>query len=86
MRSKEELNELKTAYESLTAKLQELTEDELSIVTGGVCPEEHNIMLTGALSGNIANGSGGGVYNEGNFKLQTYRKEIGSSVAGDGSI
>ena len=67
MRSKEDLNELKKAYESLTAKLQELTEDELSIVTGGVGPEEHNIMLTGDFTGNTANGSGGGVYNEGKF-------------------
>ena len=36
-------------------------------LTGGSCPEEHNIMLTGDFTGNYANGSGGGVYNEGKF-------------------
>ena len=41
MRSEKELNELKTAYETLIAKLRELSEDELSIVTGGVGPEEN---------------------------------------------
>ena len=34
-KTKEELNELKNEYETLTVKLQELSEDELSIVTGG---------------------------------------------------
>ena len=36
MKSKEELNELKEEYQSLTIKLRELTDDELKIVTGGV--------------------------------------------------
>ena len=36
-------------------------------LTGGSCPEEHNIMLTGDFTGNSANRSGGGVYNEGKF-------------------
>ena len=34
-KTQEELNELRTEYETLNNKLQELTEDELSIVTGG---------------------------------------------------
>ena len=34
-KTKEELNELKAEYNALTAKLQELTEDELIQVTGG---------------------------------------------------
>ena len=36
MKTKEELNELKTECKTLTAKLKELTEEELTIVTGGV--------------------------------------------------
>ena len=36
MKTKEELNELKNEYETLTTKLQELSEDELDEVTGGV--------------------------------------------------
>ena len=36
-------------------------------LTGGSCPEEHNIMLTGDFTGNYTNGSGGGVYIEGKF-------------------
>lgn len=36
-------------------------------LTVSSCPEEHNIMLTGDFTGNHANGSGGGVYNEGTF-------------------
>ena len=35
MKTKEELNQLKTEYEALNTKLQELTEDELKQVTGG---------------------------------------------------
>ena len=31
----EELNELKKEYETLTAKLKEISDDELKIVTGG---------------------------------------------------
>ena len=34
-KTKEELNELKNEYETLNNKLKELSEDELSIVTGG---------------------------------------------------
>lgn len=37
MKTKEELNELKIEYESLSRKLAELTDDELEQVTGGVC-------------------------------------------------
>lgn len=35
MKTQEELNQLKQEYESLTAKLSELSEDELNQVTGG---------------------------------------------------
>ena len=34
-KTKEELNQLKNEYESLTSKLKELTEDELEAVCGG---------------------------------------------------
>ena len=34
-KTKEELNNLKQELETLTTKLQELTEDELKLVTGG---------------------------------------------------
>ena len=34
-KTKEKLNELKNEYETLNNKLKELSEDELSIVTGG---------------------------------------------------
>ena len=35
-KTKEELNQLKQEYETLTNKLKELSEDELMIVTGGI--------------------------------------------------
>lgn len=35
-KTKEELNILKTEYETLTSKLKELNEDELMQVTGGI--------------------------------------------------
>ena len=35
MKTKEEINQLKTEYETLTTKFQELTEDELKFITGG---------------------------------------------------
>ena len=80
----EELNALKVEVETVIKKLAELTDEELTQVSGGLvpipnwrgsviglaggsCPEEHNIMLTGDFTGNCANGSGGGVYNEGKF-------------------
>lgn len=37
-KTQEELNVLKKEYETLTTKLQELTEDELKLVTGGTAP------------------------------------------------
>lgn len=35
-KTKEELNELKMEYETLSTKLKELTEDELKLVVGGI--------------------------------------------------
>ena len=35
MKTKEELRELKSEYEKLSAKLNELSEEELDLVTGG---------------------------------------------------
>ena len=37
MKTKEELNKLKEQYETLNNKLKELSDDELKIVTGGLC-------------------------------------------------
>lgn len=36
VKTQDELNQLKTEYETLTTKLQELSEDELKVVTGGL--------------------------------------------------
>ncbi len=63
-KTKQELEEIRSRVEKLSAALQELTEDELSTVLGGtdidtrkdlyeniilgVSPEEHNIMLNNA--------------------------------------
>ena len=44
-KTKDELNRLKKEYEELKIKLNELDSDELEKVTGGVNPDEHNIML-----------------------------------------
>lgn len=38
MKTKEELNQLKEEYNALTAKLKELSDDELKQVTGGGSP------------------------------------------------
>ena len=38
MKTKEELNKLKTEYAAMNEKLAELTEEELELVTGGVFP------------------------------------------------
>lgn len=38
MKTSEELNDLKEEYERLSKKLEELSEDELKEVTGGVRP------------------------------------------------
>ena len=35
-KTQEELNQLKTEYETLNNKLKELTEEELNMVTGGI--------------------------------------------------
>lgn len=35
-KTKEELNQLKTEFETLTSKLKGLTEDELKFVSGGI--------------------------------------------------
>ena len=36
-KTQEELKELKTEYETLNNKLKELSDDELKVVTGGLC-------------------------------------------------
>ena len=64
-KTKQELQEIKSCVEELSAVLQELSEDELSTVLGGTVidtrkdlyeniilgasPEEHNVMLNNAL-------------------------------------
>ena len=47
MKTKDELNILKQEYESLATKLNELTEDELQLVTGGT--QECNEFLATSL-------------------------------------
>ena len=44
MKTKEELNQLKQEYETLNAKLKELTEDELKMVTGGLKENDPDLM------------------------------------------
>lgn len=41
-KTNEELNILKTEFQTLTTKLQELTDDELKIVTGGTFGINHD--------------------------------------------
>ena len=64
-KTKQELEEIKSRVKELSAVLQELSEDELSMVLGGTdidtrkdlyeniilgtSPEEHNIMLNNAI-------------------------------------
>lgn len=51
-KTKEELNELKTELESLTKKLQELSEDELKEIAGGREPVEgENVRGGKAITG-----------------------------------
>ena len=51
MKTKEELNAIKTEYEALSMKLKELTEDELLQVCGGAGKDEYyNIILAGTQS------------------------------------
>ena len=45
MKTKEELNELKIEYESLSRKLAELTDKELEQVTGGVTIIKQNLVV-----------------------------------------
>ena len=45
-KTQEELNQLKQEYESLATKLQELTEDELKQVTGGVAYDDAKSRIT----------------------------------------
>ena len=66
MKSKEELNALKEEVETLNKKLAELSEDELSEVTGGVTYTENSYGYAGGGSGGLGGksaapiGSGGG--------------------------
>ena len=66
MKTKEELNALKNEVEGLTAKLAELSEEELKQVTGGILPKDYyeNIILNSP--------------EQDNNILQTYKKGIGS--------
>ena len=49
MKTKEELNALKSEVETLNKKLAELTDEELTQVTGGVLPDviKHGFELPG---------------------------------------
>ena len=46
-KTKEELQQLKTEYETLTNKLKELTEEEIQVVVGGVFQPNIIDMRTG---------------------------------------
>ena len=48
VKTKEELNELKNEYETVTNKLNELSEDELEYVTGG-------LSVSGAIAMGLCN-------------------------------
>ena len=44
-KTQKELDKLKQEYESLTAKLKELTDEEIEIVNGGVKPETKDFSI-----------------------------------------
>ena len=46
MKTPEELNALKTEFEALSAKLRELTEEDLQQVAGGWNSEEYEVFLS----------------------------------------
>ena len=48
MKTKEELNAIKTEYEALSMKLKELTEDELFQVCGGAGKDEYDNIILGS--------------------------------------
>lgn len=50
MKTKAELNALKEEVKTLNAKLAELSDDELALVTGGTLPKDfyENVILNGA--------------------------------------
>ena len=54
-KTKEELNELKKEYETLTAKLSELTEDEFNNVVGGATGDWETITPSGIDAKNQGN-------------------------------
>ncbi len=54
MKTKEELNALKTEVEEMSAKLAELSEEELDEVSGGVAPIRAFIgQISGLCVGNV---------------------------------
>ena len=59
MKSKEELNELKQEYETLHTKLQELSGDELKMVTGGTSDLNTNLSFNTEESGILGRGKNG---------------------------
>lgn len=66
MKTKEELNAIKEEVEAVSKKLQELSEEELAQVAGGILPKDYyeNIILNSP--------------EQDNNILQTYKKDIGS--------
>ena len=57
-KTQEELKEIKNEYETLTSKLNELTEDELNAITGGEIGDWQNIEHSGI-----------SIYNQGQFAI-----------------
>ena len=66
MKTKVELNAIKEEVEAVSKKLQELSEEELAQVAGGILPKDYyeNIILNSP--------------EQDNNILQTYKKDIGS--------
>ena len=58
MKTKEEINELKIEYESLSRKLAELTDEELAEVSGGVAPTDDTSVSPPVPTGEHAFGFG----------------------------
>lgn len=82
MKTKDELNALKTEYEQLSNKLSELTETELSEVTGGLIPilySKYGREPQNAQRGeNCANFMSNECESNGAAVCGTTRKDIGS--------
>ena len=80
MKTKEELSALKEEFENLNKKFDELSEEELKQVTGGVIPVIFASVIQSVIRPGVANNFGNSSWKTDELPTETGNYKIGTDV------